>query len=195
MRRIPRDAALLCLVFAPLAQGGSAVDSAAPKAPHDEVQKMIELEDLFYDRYNQLNTIRDFDVHCGQEARVGTLLKRRYCRAVFESKAFETEGREVAQFLQKIETAPANPVAAAMAREPPAVTGGPPAPAIVAIEARRPDFKKNMMEVTSKGPELIRLLRERAELAKRYEATRRKMFGLKPPAEEKEPATAAPGMP
>jgi hypothetical protein len=197
MRSLVRTAALMWVVLASLARGGSPpADTPAPGAARDEVvvqgsrtldeirQKMVKLEDQFYDRYNELNTIRDFDIQCGQEARVGTLLKRRYCRAVYESKAFEAEGREVAQFLQNLAPPDTNPASAGMPRDPPVVIGAPPPPAFIAIEARRPEFRKNMVEVTSKNPELIKLLQERAELARQYDAARRKLFGSKAPPEE-----------
>jgi hypothetical protein len=197
MRSLVRAASWVCVIFAPLTYADvPPADSPTLGAARDEVvvqgsrtldeirQKMVKLEDRFYDRYNELNTIRDFDIHCGQEARVGTLLKRRYCRAVYESKAFEAEGREVAQFLQNIPPPNTNPAAAGIPRDPPVVIGAPPPPAFAAIEARRPEFRKNMLDVTSKNPELIKLLQERAELAKQYDAARRKLFGSKPPPEE-----------
>jgi hypothetical protein len=50
-----------------------------------------------------------------------------------------------------------------------------------------------MVEVTRKDRELFRLLRERDKVARKYEATRRKVFGMKPPPDEQEePAAAAP---
>jgi hypothetical protein len=62
----------------------------------------------------------------------------------------------------------------------------------MAIEARRKDFRKNMVKVTSKNPELVEGLRERAEIAKLYEATRRKVFGLKELPDEKQATSDAP---
>lgn len=195
----------LWLILVPVAHGASPPNASASDAGPssgevivqgsrtlDEMRrKMIELEDRFYQRYNELNTLRDFDIHCAQETRAGTKLKQRFCRAVYESKAYEAEGRELAQFMQRI-TPPDPSPSAAMSADLPVVIGAPPVSAIVAIEARRPEFRKNMVEVTTQNPELVRLLEQRAELAKRYDAARRKLFRLKPPPEalpEEEGAT------
>ncbi len=143
------------------------------------LQEMVQLEDRFFDRYNELNTNDDFDMHCFSEARVGTRLNRRYCRAEYMSKALETEGRDYLRALPSY----TDPTAAAWA---------PPLPAIMMIEARRKEYQQNMREVTRRNPELVRLLRERYELGKRYEATRRKVWGLKSMPEEQEAVPAAP---
>lgn len=187
---------LLCVLFTALSQ--------ATEAPLDEVvvegtrgklkqmiEQMVQLEDRFYERYNELNTNDDFDMYCAQEARIGTNVKRRYCHPVYETRAMETEGREYAQMMQFNTGPPAGPML-----PPGAVAAaGPPPPAIVTIEARREEYKDNLRKVASENPELVRLLRERYELAQRYEATRRKVWGLKPPPEEKETATTQPDTP
>jgi hypothetical protein len=41
---------------------------------------------------------------------------------------------------------------------------------MLAILARRDEFRRTMVEVTSRNPELIQLLQQRAVLVKRYEA-------------------------
>ena len=194
MSRIPRNAVLLWLLVAPLAQPAS-VTVRVPVNPEetlDEVvveatrarlsqmrQEMVQLEDRFFERFNELNTIDDFDTYCDQEARIGTQMKRRYCRAVYETKALRTEGQEYIKHLPSFV-------------DPTPTLSAPPVPAIVVIEARRKDYQKNMLEVTSRNPELIQLARERYELGLRYEATRRKVFGKKPPPEEVEPSPAPP---
>jgi hypothetical protein len=48
-------------------------------------QAVVEAEDRFHARYNELNDNDDFDVNCRQEARTGTKLERRICRAVYQS--------------------------------------------------------------------------------------------------------------
>jgi hypothetical protein len=140
--------------------------------------EMIRLEDEFYARYNELNDNDDFDIHCAREAKVGTRLERRYCRAVYENEILAVEGRDYhIDLLRCCDLS--TPIPAGTERPPPQ----PPVPAIVLIEARKPDFRKTMVQVTTEHPELAQLLRERAEAAQRYEATRRKLFGKKSPAD------------
>src|SRR5690606_28410369 len=52
-------------------------------------EQMVGLEDQYYELYNELNKNDLFDIHCAMEARSGTLIRRRYCRAVYEARAFE----------------------------------------------------------------------------------------------------------
>jgi hypothetical protein len=139
-------------------------------------QEMVRLEDLFYARYNELNTNDLFDIHCTDTPRTGTLIRRRYCRAVYEARAFETEGREHLMALQH--------QAGSMQSLGQPMEWIPPHSPFVAIERQRAEFRRNMLKVTSDHPELVGLLRERAGLAERYESLRRETFDLHPPADE-----------
>ncbi|MET0279671.1 MAG: hypothetical protein ABW278_00915 [Steroidobacteraceae bacterium] len=181
-----------------LACTAMAVAGASPVSTLDEVKveaariklsemrrELVRMEDEFYARYNELNGRDEFDVHCAEEARIGTQLRRRYCRAVYESEAMENEGSSYAELLQR--TIPVPPSGGS---DGPATADGPPVPAMLAIEAKRPDFRKNMLSVTRAHPELARLLKTRSELAKRYESTRRKSFGRRGTAHD-EPGVAA----
>ena len=127
-----------------------------------------EAENLFYDRFNELNTIRDFDVHCRMEEPTGTRLEYRKCYAVFEEHALEEEGQEALRIRQFYESSMRG-----------IITGPPPDPTIKTT-ARRPLFQKHMKELVSRDPELQQLLQKRKELADRYDAVRRETFGLKP---------------
>jgi hypothetical protein len=151
-------------------------------------QEMIRLEDSFYARYNELNTRDDFDVHCAEETRAGSRLEKRFCKAVYESKAIEDESRGYLIYLQRESPGPGgspNPGGrAAQPSQPPPTMGGPPVPAIVFIEAKRPEFRRNIAELTRSNPELMQLLKDRDQLQKRYDATRRKLFGNKAPPED-----------
>jgi hypothetical protein len=127
---------------------------------------MVDAEDRFYSRYNELNSVDEFDVSCHEEARTGTRLSKRNCRALYEEQAIRTEGFEafkIRQFLHEpgsIRIMPASP----------------PVPAAVAIEARRPEFQRNMRNVVGRNEELVRLLTERAAAIDRFEAARRAAF-------------------
>jgi hypothetical protein len=127
--------------------------------------EMVRLEDQFYARYNELNGNDEFDMHCARETRTGTRLARRECRPVFETRAIEAEAVEYYWMMLK---------------DPPGSASAP-VPAIVTIDVKRPGFRRNMIEVTRQHPELVKLLRERAEAVRKYDATRRRLFGLKPP--------------
>lgn len=59
--------------------------------------EMIRLEDEFHARYNELNSNDLYDIHCAEEARTGTRLRGRYCRANFEARAHEVEGQTTGQ--------------------------------------------------------------------------------------------------
>lgn len=174
---------LICLLGLPFAT----VATAAPGGEQrllDEVvvegarirlvrlrEQLIVFEDRFYERFNQLNTRDEFDVYCHQEARIGTRLKRRYCRAVYEDRIYREEGQKYLEFLQWVTTE---------TPDEPAMAGNPPDPAYIAILARRKEFRDNMLAVASRHPEVLDLLRERAELLEQYEATRRQIFGFRP---------------
>ena len=141
----------------------------------DQVMKeLLQAEDRFFRRYNELNTKDDFDVQCQKEARIGTRLKKRHCRAGFEEKAMAEEGQEAGKIFQSIQDqfrlGASNPV----------VQGGPIVPGIQVMETRRPEFREHMKEVVRRNPELIELLQQHADLIERYYELRRKLFAPKP---------------
>ncbi len=179
----------------PMAQGARAAAQSNDELPLDTVvvegnrseldhlrQEMVLVEDKFYERYNQLNPNHDFDTHCQTEARVTTRIMRRYCRAVYQEKAQGREGQDHAEAMKKMINGygPDQPA--------PWV---PPPPAEIAIDARRKEYQQNIRDVVKHHPELVEMLRERYELGQRYEATRHKIWGKKPPVEAAEPAAPA----
>jgi hypothetical protein len=183
--------ATLCALSAP----ASTADAPDPKAPLDEVvvrgkrvqlaemrRELLQLEDRFYSRYNELNTNNDFDIHCVDEARTGTRFVRRSCRAVYQEEAFHEEAKAALATRQNIQEQ------LRVNKPNPTVTGPIPVPATVLVEARLPEFRKNMKAVTSRDPELGRLLKERSDLSERYEAVQKGLFGQSPaqvPASER----------
>lgn len=135
----------------------------------DEIR---EAEDLFYARFNELNTIRDFDVHCRFVEPTGTRLEYRKCYAVFEEDALEEEGQEAIR-IRQFQVSSMRGV----------VTGPPPDPTIK-TSARRPLFQKHMKEIVGRDPQLMQLLETRTQLTGRYDALRREIFGAKPEKEQ-----------
>ena len=185
-----RNAALACLLFAPLLRGAPAaaptaqdsVDEVVVQGTRSEldhlIQEMVLIEDKFYERYNELNPNHDFDTHCHMEARIGTNTKRRYCRAVYQERAQQKEGQEYAEALKN------------MNQGQPWV---PPTTPTIMIEARRKDYQNNIRNVVKKNPELVEMLKERYELGQRYAASQRKIFGSKVKEEDKSETTLPAG--
>ncbi len=142
--------------------------------------EMVLIEDRFFERYNALNTNRDFDTHCSIESHTGTRTKSRYLPSTYQDRAFEREGQDHAEAMKWMMNQGADD-------GNPARAGGgtganpwvPPTPSTVMIEARRKDYQNNIREVVKRNPELIELLRQRYELGQRYEATRRSLFAPK----------------
>ena len=228
MKSIPRNALLLGLLFTPLAYCVVAA-SPAPDAPVDQVvieasrtklakleKEVLQSEQRFYERYNALNTKRDYAVHCYNEAETGSRFKKTYCQPVFASKAQEEQARRIMTYLSSSAT-PATTASAAAGMHGGAtggmagVAGGldgagdgsgtsasssmTGAPAVMAVEGSQSDFQKNVSEVTRKSPELTKLLNEHAALVKEYEATFRKVNGLVVQPEDTAAAPAAPSSP
>jgi len=139
-------------------------------------KEIVQLEDRFYDRYNELNTVEDFDIHCIEEARTGTRFIKRTCRAVYMDRAFAEEGQAAFKILQR-------------SREGgrAVVDSGPPESATLVVQRRLPEYKKNLEEVARKDAELTRLLEERGRVIKQYEAALKNTFGSNPPEELAQP--------
>lgn len=114
-------------------------------------QDIIKAEDKFFALFNQLNTDDDYDVHCAMEAPTGTRLKQRVCRVQFYEKAQAEE----AQAILRGEYAP---------------------PAdLVAVE-RGAEYERKALAVINAHPELLKLVREREALEKKYNAARKERF-------------------
>lgn len=181
--------AALVLLLVPGAWGSSvtaAVPEPAPEQVLDEVlvkgerarledlrAQMIEAEARFFERYNELNDNDAFDVNCRSEARTGTRIKRRYCRAEYEEEAIRQQGQESLLNLQYIRSQ--------LPTRGDIIVPGPPLPATIVMEARRPEFRENMRRVVSESAELFDLLLQREDMVDRYELLRRQVFGLDDP--------------
>jgi hypothetical protein len=138
-------------------------------------EELVRLEDRFYARYDELNTKDEFDIHCFKEARTGTRIIKRTCRARYEEDAVVAEGQQDTETRQVFENT---------LRFGKPQTPGPAAPAIMAILSRLDEFRANMKSVVSRDTQMLGLLHDRAELAKRYEAARRKLFKRNPSASD-----------
>lgn len=110
-------------------------------------QQMVQLEDKFYALYNELNTDRDFEVHCHIEAPTGRIIKERVCRLAFVENAQE---REVQAMLEGHAAPPADAV----------------------HQARTPEFEAHFMKVVNSDPRLRKLVRQRESLEQKYDKER-----------------------
>lgn len=219
MKRIARATAPLFLLLAPLTQIAVAASADQPEPLDTEVvkgtraqldkmqQEMVKSEDAFFKRYNVLNTNDDFDMTCYREARTGTKVRQRYCVPAYMKKALQAQSQSQAINLQQNFDSSQRgttfdaggssqmPMPGAMlsAGAPPLTTQAS-VSAQALIEARRKDFQQNMRDVVSRNPELIEMLRQRDELGKRYEATRRGASGSQPlsTADKATPAVPVP---
>jgi hypothetical protein len=197
LRTIPRNALLVCLLVTPLAQAASEPASPGGKAPVEQVvieatranltkigKEVLSNEYSFYDRYNKLNTKREYAVNCSNEAAVGSRFTHSRCVPQFQTKAEEDESREMLRGILYGAVGLGSGQSASLV---PGTT-----PANSAIEAARPGFKKHMIEVASRSPELIKLLEEHARLVKSYEDTYLRLNGREPLPEGERPQNAIP---
>jgi len=118
--------------------------------------ELNQLEERFYAGYNSFNVDPQYDVHCRMEARTGTHVLKRVCQPAFVAKAMEGQMRAI-EDEPGIYFADANLASRAAAD----------------ILEKTPDYQKNMVDVVTQHPELLELVKERVELAKRYEAVRK----------------------
>ena len=209
--------ALACRVEAAATDPVAPVDQVVVRATREKLAKLekeVQLaQQRFYERYNELNTKRDYAVKCYNEADTGSRFKKTYCQPVFANKAQEEQARRAVQYLGSSSTASTTSSAAAAmhagattgidgmaggansgeAREslPSSASGVTGAPAIMAVEGTQSDFQKNMIELTRKSPELTKLLNKHAELVKEYEATLRQVNGLEAQHTDEAAAPAA----
>jgi hypothetical protein len=121
-------------------------------------KRIVAAEDRFYALYNELNKNDDFDVHCVNEAPLGTRLKKRKCQPEFYSQA-ETDYALSFWLMLRGD----------------AGGGAARSPTLVALE-REPEYQAAMLKIVKDNPALLQLLRERSRLEDRYNAARKQRF-------------------
>lgn len=103
-----------------LAQEESAPEPDATTTPSDvdeivvigrtpaEIRAQIKAaEEAVYDRFNEINSDDEFDIHCRQEAPTGSHIKRRVCQANFWRTAQARAGEETVRAMQGSPSIPA----------------------------------------------------------------------------------------
>jgi hypothetical protein len=135
----------------------------APARPDEQLDEIIvqgtrlwqmhkaltDADDRFFARYNEINKDHDFDVHCDMEAPLGTRIKQRICRPAFQERAEEQWARGLLEGFSAIP------------------------PELIWL-VREDEYRKNLLDVARGDPLLMKMLRERDALAKRYEAERKR---------------------
>jgi hypothetical protein len=101
---IRRTVLMLCLLSAPLTSRAIAADDVPPpdqvivQGKRGDLVKAAKevqlLEQRFFQRYNELNTNKNYAVRCYNEAPTGTRFKQKYCKPVYQSNAEAAEARE-----------------------------------------------------------------------------------------------------
>jgi hypothetical protein len=149
----------------------SSAATSAPGQSKEEVivtahrEKLRELtrdlakaEDSFFNAYNRVNTIREFDVHCDVVTPTGTLFSSRECTPRFAQDAREDEAKATLE----------------------AFTGGFSGGQIAiphgmtaneVINVKYSDYKKHLLEVVTKDPQLRKMLQDYIVLKKQHEVT------------------------
>lgn len=160
--------AMFCLA-GNLPASAAGVQVPAPTEQLDEVivegarlskmrERLVAAEDRFYALYNELNKKDDYDVHCTNDAPLGTRLRKRICRVEFYSRA---QHEYAASFVATLTGS--------------AGGGSAKSPTLVALE-RETDYRASMVKVVQDNPALLRLLKERDALEKRYNEARKQRF-------------------
>ncbi|MDR2215377.1 MAG: hypothetical protein LBE59_06010 [Nevskiaceae bacterium] len=116
-------------------------------------RELVQAQDAFYGLYNELNTKRDFDIHCTFEAPTGTRIKKRECRLQFINDATAEQAQEMLAGLGSDPPRPANYV------EPPELRW----------MRRQEEYRKNAREVLMSSQELRDLAQKWQDLQGEYD--------------------------
>jgi hypothetical protein len=156
--------------------------SAAASAPDQSKQEVIvaahrkklreltrdlaKAEDAFFNAYNRVNTIREFDVHCNVVTPTGTMLSSRVCTPRFAQDAEEDEAKATFEGLTAGSTG-------GLAATPHGMTAN------EVINAKYSDYKKHLAEVVTKDPELRKMLQDYDVLKKQHDVTLKEETAVK----------------
>jgi hypothetical protein len=141
--------------------------------------RLSELEDRFNEKYNKLNTDHQFDVNCSLTLKYNSRIGTRTCQAAFVESAYRAYyfcDRE-SSVVPQLEPADNQGLSSRFSTvELTACKAEQMTSAMATIMQKLPTYQKNMIEVVRKNPELLALLEERNEVARRLEAVRKRKF-------------------
>ena len=121
--------------------------------------QIAKSEDAFFDAYNHLNTVREFDVHCGIETALGTHISKRECRPEFVDDARETATEDSLDSLLALGDGRLEPARGPGANQ--------------LTDEKLHDYRQHLLELASKDAGLRKMLKEYDALRKHYEAVRK----------------------
>jgi hypothetical protein len=140
---------------------------AAPREKlRDLTRDLAKAEDSFFNAYNRVNTIREFDVHCNVVTPTGTLLSHRECTPRFAQDAKEDEAKATLEAF----TGGINGGELAI---PHGMTAN------EVINAKYIDYKKHLVEVVTKDPKLRKMLQDYDVLKKQHDVTLKEETAVK----------------
>jgi hypothetical protein len=156
--------------------------SAATSAPGQSKQEVIvaahreklreltrdlaKAEDSFFNAYNRVNTIREFDVHCDVVTPTGTLFSSRECTPRFAQDAKEDEAKATLEAFT-------GGIAGGLVAIPHGMTAN------EVINVKYSDYKKHLAEVVTKDPELRKMLQDYNVLKKQHDVTLKEETAVK----------------
>jgi hypothetical protein len=116
---------------------------------HAMQAELYRLEDVFFDQYNKVNDAYNYKVRCGWELEQGH--RFHLCRPAFQTWA---ERDSVVDFTTH---------------------GGILVSPYLVVATRQRDYQKHLVQVVEQNPELLKVLQQRAELARNFVALRAKL--------------------
>jgi hypothetical protein len=127
---------------------------------------IVAAEERYYERYNELNKVDDFDIECAMDLHTGQRIPQRRCLTRLQLDARARNGIEALEMRQQ-------------QAEGSGQTGRPPNTNPEGIWLSRYDeYKSNMLYLLKMHPELRRLARDSEAAQKRYDAEyRRRLKG------------------
>src|SRR5512139_2187910 len=135
---------------------------------------VVAAEDRFYEQYNALNKVDDYDVECFKDVRTGTRIPQRRCFTKLQLEAMSQQGKEVLQMMQDhpkpIEGIPGQPAAD---QGPAGMTGAGRLPNTnpeAIWLAHYDDYRDNMLYLLKMNPGLRRLAQAGEDAKRRYDS-------------------------
>jgi hypothetical protein len=123
--------------------------------------EVIKAQDAFYDAFNQVNTVKEYETHCDMEMPLDSHIPRRVCNPQFVHSA----GQDEAMALLGAGLTPPG--------------GGPTSstsPPSMVISGKMPAYHKYVRDLVHQNPKLRRALGLYYLLSQHYEAVRKEKF-------------------
>jgi hypothetical protein len=153
-RKRRRTAAPLGLLLLAVATAASAETVTSIR------REMSRVEGQYFALYNKLNTDKQFDMVCRMEAPTGSNFMRRVCQPRYLESAKQTSASERIDAANHAGTPPQ-----AGANVGAAMVGG-----ASVVDTQQDAFRRNMLDVLQKSPELQALGQKRDELQRKLDA-------------------------